>query len=114
MDVACPQCGNPNLDVDAQNSVVYCSKCGFAVKVDPQTGNVTPLSEGGGQGQPAAAAAPAVYEGGGESTVLGMDKLTFFLLGLSLILFAVFVFNVDIVWAGVAGLALLLFYFLRR
>lgn len=112
MDVACPQCGNPNLDVDAQNSVVYCSKCGFSVKVDPQTGNVTPLSEGGGQGSQAAAA-PAVYEGG-ESTFLGMDKLTFFLLGLSLILFAVFVFNVDIVWAGIAGLALLLFYFFRR
>jgi hypothetical protein len=73
MEVACPQCGNPNLDVDEANSVVYCKKCGFAVKVDPQSGNVTPLSDGGGGG---AAPMPASY---GQRTILGTDPLTFFL-----------------------------------
>ncbi|MFH1247035.1 MAG: hypothetical protein V1644_01515, partial [Candidatus Micrarchaeota archaeon] len=60
-ELACPQCGNPNLDVDEQSSVVYCKKCGFAVKVDPQTGEAVPISQGGqpaqgglaGAGQPA-------------------------------------------------------------
>src|SRR3989338_2748325 len=118
MDMACPQCGNPNLDVDAQNSVVYCKKCGFAVQVDPQTGNVTPLSQGGASGGgagPAVGGAPMEAEAyqGGESTVLGMDKLTFFMLGLALLLFAVFIFNLDIFWAGVGGVALLYFYFRR-
>lgn len=73
MEVACPQCGNPNLDVDEANSVVYCRKCGFAVKVDPQTGNVTPLGEGGAGG---AGAMPEAYD---RPSILGTDPLTFFL-----------------------------------
>ena len=75
-EVSCPQCGNPNLDVDAQNSVVYCRKCGFAVKVDPQSGEVTPLQQGGAPG----GAQATVYRG---NKVLGMmDPLTFFLGGI--------------------------------
>ncbi|MBI4360918.1 TFIIB-type zinc ribbon-containing protein [Candidatus Micrarchaeota archaeon] len=110
MDVACPQCGNPNLDVDPQNSVVYCKNCGFAVQVDPQTGNVQPLSQGSvpatGEAQ-----APAAYQETG--TVFGMDKLTFFMVGLAAILLAVFALNLDITLAGAASLILLFFYFKR-
>ncbi|MFH1750615.1 MAG: hypothetical protein ABH863_02965 [Candidatus Micrarchaeota archaeon] len=85
MEVQCPQCGNPNLDVDEANSVVYCKNCGFAVRVDPQSGNVTPLSEGGGAG---GQAAPAAY---GARTILGTDPLTFFLGATALFLLLSFV-----------------------
>ncbi|HLD75424.1 MAG TPA: TFIIB-type zinc ribbon-containing protein [Candidatus Norongarragalinales archaeon] len=108
--MACPQCGNPNLDVDAQNSVVFCKKCGFAVQVDPQTGNVTPLSQGS---MPATGQqmAPPEYAPQGEGNLFGMDKLTFFMAGLALILFAVFILNLDLLWAGVGGVGLLYLYF---
>lgn len=108
MDMACPQCGNPNLDVDPQNSVVYCKQCGFAVQVDPQTGNVTPLSQGSVP-QEGQAMAPPVYQSSG--TILGMDKMTFFMLGIALVLFAVFIFNLDITLAGAAAVILAFFYF---
>jgi len=78
--MACPQCGNPNLDVDAENNVVFCRKCGFAVHVDPATGNVTPIQQGG-----PAAQAPAVYA---EKTVFGTDPLTFWMGGTALLLLA--------------------------
>ncbi len=108
MDMACPQCGNPNLDVDPQNSVVYCKQCGFAVQVDPQTGNVTPLSQGSVPSA-GAAQAPPVYQGGG--TILGLDKLTFFMLGVAVVLGTVFMLNLDITLAGAAALILAYFYF---
>ncbi len=79
MDVSCPQCGNPNLDVDAANSVVFCRNCGFAVRVDPQSGEVTPLSQGG----PAAGGAPEAYH---DKTIFGTDPLTFFLGGTAILL----------------------------
>ncbi|NUN11467.1 hypothetical protein HUU53_02380 [Candidatus Micrarchaeota archaeon] len=78
-EMSCPQCGNPQLDVDEQNSVVYCKRCGFAVKVDPQTGNVTPISQGGAP----QAQAPIAYAGG-EKSFLGMEPFTFFMLGTAL------------------------------
>ncbi len=87
MEVACPQCGNPNLDVDEGNSVVYCKNCGFAVKVDPQSGNVTPLSEGGGAGQMPSGES----EGYGRKTILWTDPLTFFLGGTAVLLLALYV-----------------------
>ncbi|MEK6954703.1 MAG: hypothetical protein AABX01_06845 [Candidatus Micrarchaeota archaeon] len=82
MEVACPQCGNPNLDVDEANSVVYCKNCGFAVRVDPQSGNVTPLSEGAAGGAPAEAA-----QAYGQRTIFGTDPTTFFLGATALLLF---------------------------
>jgi hypothetical protein len=69
-EVACPQCGNPNLDVDAQNNVVYCRQCGFAVQVDPQTGNVTPLQQPTPQGKP-----PSAY----RHTIVGLEPGMFLL-----------------------------------
>lgn len=69
------------MDVDEANSVVFCRKCGFAVKVDPQTGNVTPLSDGGAGG------AQAIPEAYGGHTVFGTDPLTFFLGSTALLLF---------------------------
>lgn len=85
-ELACPQCGNPNLDVDEQNSVVYCQKCGFAVKVDPQTGEAIPLSPGGQTPQGGAAPA-AVYS---EKTIFGMDPLTFWMAGFAILLLLFF------------------------
>lgn len=86
MDVACPNCGNPNLDVDNANSVVYCKKCGFAVRVDPSTGETQVLNQGGGGGggAPAAGGAPAEMGGGamsGGRTILGMDPFMFWAVG---------------------------------
>ena len=89
-DLACPQCGNPNLDVDEQNSVVYCKKCGFAVKVDPQTGEAVPISQGGQPGQGAAGAmvgGPAAYS---DHSILGMDPLTFWMGGFVILLLRFF------------------------
>ncbi|MFH0922764.1 MAG: TFIIB-type zinc ribbon-containing protein [Candidatus Micrarchaeota archaeon] len=112
MDVACPQCGNPNLDVDAENSVVYCKKCGFAVRVDPQTGNVTPISQGG-----ASAAPPAQYQQAGgmqESSLFGMDPLTFFMLGTAVLLLAIFIFNLDLMLFGILEVLLFAAYWMKR
>ena len=72
-DVSCPNCGNPQLDVDAQNSVVYCRNCGFAVKVDPQTGEAVPISQGNAPSAGGAVAAPAVYQ---QRSFLGTDSTT--------------------------------------
>jgi hypothetical protein len=80
-EMACPQCGNPNLDVDAENNVVYCRNCGFAVQVDPETGDVKPLQEGGAKAQ-----APPVYR---KKSVLGMDSFTFFMGATALLLLLV-------------------------
>lgn len=92
-ELACPQCGNPNLDVDEQNSVVYCKNCGFAVKVDPQTGEAVPISQGGeakGGAAGTMGGAPAVYA---ERSIFGMDPLTFWLLGF-VVLLALFFFQI--------------------
>ncbi len=79
-ELACPQCGNPNLDVDEQNSVVYCKNCGFAVKVDPKTGEAVPISQGAAPGAPAMQGGLAQAYSGGKS-VFGFDPLTFWLGG---------------------------------
>ncbi|MFH0973954.1 MAG: hypothetical protein V1817_04180 [Candidatus Micrarchaeota archaeon] len=125
MDVACPQCGNPNLDVDAQNNVVYCRKCGFAVQVDPATGNVTPLSGGapsgagsggvggGGGGMQvgggamggAMGGAPGAYAGG--KTILGLEPFTFTSLGIGIVLLLSIIYNLDLSMSA-AGIAVFL------
>jgi ribosomal protein S27E len=106
-ELTCPQCGNPNLDVDAENSVVFCRRCGFAVHVDPQTGDVTPLSQGGKPG-----GAPKVYA---HHSILGMDPLIFFMGGTaaSLILFLWGIIP-DLTILFVLILALALAYFKYR
>lgn len=83
---SCPNCGKNNLEIDAQNSVVYCKNCGFAAQVNPQTGEVTTLnpgSQGGGE-------APAAYASSGSpvesKSIFGFDPLIFFLLGVTLVL----------------------------
>ncbi len=87
-ELACPQCGNPNLDVDEQNSVVYCQKCGFAVKVDPQTGEAVPISQGGAPRGLAEAGQPMqAYNG---HTIFGMDPLTFWMGGFAILLLLFF------------------------
>ncbi len=95
MEVQCPQCGNPNLDVDEANSVVYCRKCGFAVRVDPATGNVTPLNEGGSAQPGGQMAGPEAYSG---KTIFGADPLTFFLGCTALLLFANYLQWISISW----------------
>ncbi|MFQ5405891.1 MAG: hypothetical protein ACE5DI_01900 [Candidatus Micrarchaeia archaeon] len=111
-NVSCPQCGNPNLDVDSQNNVVYCKKCGFAVQVDPKTGNVTPISQGGQTQTPAAySAAPST------KTVFGTDPLTFFLLASAVmaLLFFMKVFDpFDLEAFFLAEIILFWYYWTRR
>lgn len=109
MDVACPQCGNPNLDVDAENSVVYCRKCGFAVKVDPQTGNVTPIAPGGEQAPPA-----AYQDHPAGKSLLGMDPMTLFMLGTTLLLLAIFVVNLDLTLFAILEVLLFAAYWMKR
>ena len=121
MDVACPQCGNPNLDVDAQNNVVYCKKCGFAVQVDPATGNVTPLTQGGGApagaamggGMPmggggAMSGAPAAYAGG--KTFFGFEPFTFACLGAGAVLLISIIYGLDLTLTAAGILLFLLLY----
>lgn len=106
--MACPNCGNPQLDVDAANSVVYCQSCGFAVKVDPNTGEATPINPGrqGGGGK-----APIV---GGGPNLFGMDKLTFLLLVTAVLLLLTFMYNLDLtIFAVIEAIAVALF-FLKR
>lgn len=111
MDVSCPQCGNPKLDVDEANSVVYCQKCGFSVKVDPQTGNVTPLSPGGPAGPTGGMAPPAAYQ---QKTILGLDGLTFFMLGTAVALLLTFLFDWNLLYLLIAEILLFLVYWRYR
>lgn len=110
MDVACPQCGNPRMEVDAANNVVYCPKCGFAVSVDPQTGNVTPISQGGGA-QQQSAAAPMQSHG---REILGTEPLTFFMFGTAIFLFLALVWSLDVLILGIAELILFFLYWTHR
>lgn len=113
MDVACPQCGNPNLDVDAENNVVYCKRCGFSVQVDPQTGNVTPLSPGG----PAPGAGannfapPAAYS---QKSVFGMEPFIFFLVGTVVALALTFLGVIDLTVFMIAEIAVFVLWWLNR
>lgn len=107
--LACPQCGNPQLDVDAQNSVVYCRRCGFAVRVDPRTGEVTPLQQPTPQGVP-----PTVYRTS-EKTIFGMDPLTFLLGGTALLLLLTFIYNWDTtIFAILEVILFVLWWFLKK
>ncbi len=106
MDVSCPQCGNPNLDVDAQNNVVYCKKCGFAVRVDPQTQEVTPISEGGAM----QASQPSASYSGGEKSILGMEPLTFFLIFLVLLAILMFAGVIALEHVFIGSIVIFLIY----
>jgi ribosomal protein S27E len=113
MDVSCPQCGNPNLDVDAQNNVVFCKKCGFAVKVDPQTGNVTPISEGGAAAPAESAQSQPSYSGGESPSIIGMDPLTFFLLFSAILMLLLFM-GLDLSYVFLAEIVLFLIYWYKH
>jgi len=111
MDVACPNCGNPHLDVDAENSVVYCKKCGFAVRVDPNTGETTPLNPGAQPGS--AAGAPEVYAGG--NTIFGMEPFMFWMVGTAVLLFLTLLAVIpDLLWFLGLEVLLTLFWWMRR
>src|SRR3989344_6230299 len=114
-EVSCPQCGNPNLDVDAQNNVVYCRKCGFAVRVDPQTGNVTPISPGGGGGM-GPAPGPSMNAGyDGHKTIFGMEPFVFLSLGLLVVLLGALFFNLQSTTTLIfIVIVLLAYWFLRK
>ncbi len=115
-EVSCPQCGNPNLDVDAANNVVYCKNCGFAVRVDPQTGNVTPLSPGGGGGGMGGGMAPSSAAGAPmHKNVFGMEPFVFLMVGFLLVLLGSILFGAQST-TTIIGLVivLLLFWFFRR
>lgn len=105
-DLSCPQCGNPQLDVDAQNDVVFCRKCGFAVKVDPQTGEATPLSQGG-----PTQSAPAVYS---NRSIFGTDPLTFLLGGMVAVLIAYLIFNLDPTLVAILAVMVFGVYWLKK
>ena len=118
MDVSCPNCGNPNLDVDAENSVVYCKKCGFAVRVDPTTGETQMINQGGGGGgkggggAAAAAGAPAAYS---EHTIVGMEPFTFWIIGtVVLLLLTLMQIISDLTIFAVLEIVLTLLWLLKR
>ena len=113
-EVSCPNCGNPNLDVDAQNNVVYCSKCGFAVQVDPQSGNVTPITPGQGAG-PVAAAPAGGGMAVGHKTILGMEPFVFLSVALLIVLILALVMNFEYMTTLIAVVVVFLAYwFLKR
>lgn len=106
MDVSCPQCGNPNLDVDAPNSVVFCKNCGFAVRVNPETGDVQPLAPGGTPG-----AVPEPYQ---HKTILGTDPLTFFLGGTAIFLLLAVLNIFTFSWFIVVEVLLIVYWWYNR
>ncbi|MGB9577172.1 MAG: hypothetical protein ACP5O3_00585 [Candidatus Micrarchaeia archaeon] len=83
METACPVCGHP-LDVDAANSVVYCKNCGFAVHVDPNTGETQVLNPGTPPAPGQQGGAPAAYAGG--HTILGLEPFNFWLFATAILL----------------------------
>ena len=119
-EISCPNCGNPNLDVDAQSNVVYCKNCGFAVQVDPQTGNVTPINPGQGASPsgPAPAGGGMMPSGGGgvgHKTILGMEPFVFLSVGLLAALLVGLLFNFQTVNVLIlVALIFLAYWFLRR
>lgn len=115
-EMACPTCGNPQLDVDEQNSVVFCKRCGFAVQVDPQTGQTNTLNPGNAGGAaPAgveAQGAPAAYSSG---SIFGMDPLTFWMLGAAALLVLYFVQIIkDITTLFILAIILTIFWWMKR
>jgi len=120
-EISCPNCGNPNLDVDAQNNVVYCKNCGFAVQVDPQSGNVTPINPGQGASPTGAAPGggglpmPSAGGGMGHKTILGMEPFVFLSIGVLVALLAGLVLNFQMVNVLIIiALVFLAYWFFRR
>ncbi|GEM_PF-1632629 len=124
-DVSCPQCGNPQLDVDAQDSVVYCKNCGFAVKIDPQTGQATPLSGGEAGGQMEAGAPPGYAPGPapmgagqgystGPKNILGTDPFTFLLGATIILLILTYYFSLGTTIFAVLEILLAVYYLMNR
>ena len=111
---SCPNCGKNTLDIDAQNSVVYCKNCGFAAQVNPQTGEVTTLNPGSQGGS-----APAAYSSSGSSevgrTIFGFDPLLFFLLGVTAVL-SLMAINVitDPLIGGLLILAVIVIWWIKK
>jgi hypothetical protein len=62
--------------------VVYCKNCGFAARVDPETGETTVLNPGGGR-------PPAVY-GGRENQIFGFEPITFWLMATAVVFLFIF------------------------
>lgn len=116
-DVSCPQCGNPQLDVDAENSVVFCKNCGFAVKIDPQTGEATPLSQGAPGGEAGAGMAPGYAQGGAPPAsrmIFGIDPFTFFLGATIVLLILTFYFQLSFTLFAVLEILLSVYYLMNR
>ena len=124
-DVSCPQCGNPQLDVDAQNSVVYCKNCGFAVRVDPQTGEAVPISGGAGGGQMEAAPQGGGYGpgaaqmggggyAGGQKSILGTDPFTFLLGATIALLILTYYLSLGTTIFAILEVLLVVYYLMNR
>jgi len=114
-EYSCPACGASALDVDAENSVVYCKNCGFAARVDPQTGQSEVINPGGGQGGAApqsqyarGGGAPAVY----HKTIFGVDPSTFLLGGTLIFLILTYLLHLDF-FLFIILEVLLFFYWLK-
>lgn len=122
-DVSCPQCGNPQLDVDAENSVVYCKNCGFAVRVDPQTGEAVPISggaggqmeapQGGGYGQGQGAPMQGGYAAGPKS-ILGTDPFTFLLGATIVLLILTYYLSLGMTIFAILEVLLVVYYLMNR
>lgn len=130
-DVSCPQCGNPQLDVDAENSVVYCKNCGFAVRVDPQTGEAVPISGGagggggaggygGGAGGPPGYATGQGAPAGGagyapmQKSIFGTDPFTFLIGATIVLLILTYYFSLGGTIFAVMASLLLAYYLMNR
>ena len=122
-DVSCPQCGNPQLDVDAENSVVYCKNCGFAVRVDPQTGEAVPISQGSAGAGGQMEAAPQGYGGGapmqggyssGPKSIMGTDPFTFLLLATIILLILTYYFSLGGTIFAILEVLIVVYYLMNR
>jgi hypothetical protein len=100
----CPKCGG-ELSVDQVNSVVYCKKCGWAAQINPETGETTVLSEGGGR-------PPAAY--GHEGQILGFDPLTFWLIVTALVFLFVFMNVLNLTYGVLIEAVVTVYWWMKK
>lgn len=101
----CPACGS-DLSVDQVNSVVYCKNCGFAARVDPETGETTVLNQGGGR-------PPAAY-GGHENQILGFEPITFWLIATTLIFLFIFMNVLNLTYGVLIEAIVTIYWWIKK
>ncbi len=100
----CPTCGS-ELSFDQVNSVAYCKNCGWAAQINPETGEMNVLNQGGGR-------PPAVY--GNENQIFGFEPITFWLMATAVIFLFIFMNILNLTWGILLEAVATIYWWMKK